>query len=217
MLCTYCPRFHPGGRPDRLLPGHHHVSNKRVAHQMPQRHHVRVAAVQPRGYPFDSPAAVEHVCAATAEAAANGAELVIFPEAFVGGYPWGLAFGTAVGGRKPAGRRTFGRYHDAAIPVPGPETERMGRAAASGGVYLAAGVIEKGAAHSPTRRAPRSTVRSARRWRARCWAKKASFTRTSTWATSRAASSTSTSSATMPAPTSSSSASTRLPRRPWDR
>ena len=116
---------------------------------MPQRHHVRVAAVQPRGYPFDSPAAVEHVCAATAEAAANGAELVIFPEAFVGGYPWGLAFGTAVGGRKPAGRRTFGRYHDAAIPVPGPETERMGRAAASGGVYLAAGVIEKGAAHSP--------------------------------------------------------------------
>ena len=98
---------------------------------MPSRHHVRVAAVQPRGYPFDSAAAIEHVCSATAEAAANGAELVIFPEAFVGGYPWGLAFGTAVGGRKPAGRRTFGRYHDDAIPVPGPETERMGRAGES--------------------------------------------------------------------------------------
>ncbi len=116
---------------------------------MPARNHVRVAAVQPRGFPFDSAAAVDCLCALTAEAAAEGAELIIFPEAFVGGYPWGLAFGTSVGGRKPAGRRTFGRYHDAAIAVPGPETERIGRAAADAGAYLAVGVIEKGAAHSP--------------------------------------------------------------------
>ena len=116
---------------------------------MPLRDHVRVAAAQPRGYPFDSAAAVDHVCKATATAAGEGADLVVFPEAFVGGYPWGLAFGTAVGGRKPAGRRTFGRYHDAAIPVPGPETVRMGQAAADAGVYLAVGVIERGAARSP--------------------------------------------------------------------
>lgn len=116
---------------------------------MPLKDHVRVAAVQPRGFPFDSSAAVDHLCEMTADAAAEAAELVIFPEAFVGGYPWGLAFGTAVGGRKPPGRRTFGRYYDAAITVPGPETERMGRAAADAGVYLAAGVIEKSAARSP--------------------------------------------------------------------
>ena len=91
---------------------------------MPHRPHLRVAAIQPRGYPFDPAAAIDHLCTATAEAARQGAELVLFPEAFVGGYPWGLAFGTAVGGRKPAGRRTFGRYHEAAIPVPGPETEQ---------------------------------------------------------------------------------------------
>ena len=116
---------------------------------MPRRDHVRVAAVQPRGYPFDTAGAVEHLCTATAEAGAEGAELVLFPEAFVGGYPWGLAFGTSVGGRKPAGRRTFGRYHDAAITVPGPETDKMGRAASGAGVHLAVGVIEKGAGHSP--------------------------------------------------------------------
>ena len=110
---------------------------------------VRVAAVQPRGFPFDSASAVSELCATTADAADAGAGLVVFPEAFIGGYPWGLAFGTAVGGRKPAGRRTFGRYHDAAIRVPGPETERMGRAAADAGVYLAVGVIEKGASGSP--------------------------------------------------------------------
>ena len=110
---------------------------------------VRVAAVQPRGFPFDSASAVSELCGTTAAAADAGAGLVVFPEAFVGGYPWGLVFGTAVGGRKPAGRRTFGRYHDAAIRVPGPETERMGQAAADAGVYLAVGVIEKGASGSP--------------------------------------------------------------------
>ena len=116
---------------------------------MPAKQHVRVAAAQPSGFPFDSGAAVDRLCEMTAEAAAEGAELIVFPEAFIGGYPWGLAFGTAVGGRKPPGRRTFGRYHDAAITVPGPETERMGQAAARAGVFLAVGVIEKGAARSP--------------------------------------------------------------------
>ncbi len=116
---------------------------------MSRKDHVRVAAAQPRGFPFDPAGAVDRLCDMTSEAAARGAELVVFPEAFVGGYPWGLAFGTAVGGRKPPGRRAFGRYFDAAITVPGPETERMGRAAADAGVYLAVGVIEKGAARSP--------------------------------------------------------------------
>ena len=110
---------------------------------------VRVAVVQPRGFPFDSVSAVDRVCAATAEAAAEGAQLIVFPEAFVGGYPWGLAFGTAVGGRKPAGRRTFGRYRDAAVAVPGPETERIAEAARSAGAYVAVGVVERAAPHAP--------------------------------------------------------------------
>ncbi len=116
---------------------------------MPLKDRVRIAAAQPRGFPFDSAAAVEHLCATTQEASLSGADLVVFPEAFVGGYPWGLAFGTAVGRRQPEGRRTFGRYRDAAIPVPGPETERMGEAAKDAGVFLAAGVIERGATRSP--------------------------------------------------------------------
>jgi len=116
---------------------------------MPAKQHVRVAAAQPCGFPFDSGAAVDRLREITAEAAGEGAELIVFPEAFIGGYPWGLAFGTAVGGRKPPGRRTFGRYYDAAITVPGPETERIGQAAAEAGVFLAVGVIEKGAARSP--------------------------------------------------------------------
>ena len=97
---------------------------------------VRVAAVQAAASPFDKAGAVETVCSMTAEAAAEGARLVLFPEAYVGGYPWGLAFGTAVGGRSDAGRRVFGRYWESAIDVPGPEVERMGQAAADAGVWL---------------------------------------------------------------------------------
>ncbi len=109
---------------------------------------VRVAVVQAAAAPFDSGAAVDNVCARTAEAAAEGAELVLFPEAYVGGYPWGLAFGTAVGGRSDPGRRTWERYWRSAIDVPGPEVERMAEAARAAGVYLCVGVIERDTTYS---------------------------------------------------------------------
>ncbi|MDP6579429.1 MAG: nitrilase-related carbon-nitrogen hydrolase [Vicinamibacterales bacterium] len=53
---------------------------------------VRVAVVQASATPFDRDADVDKVCAMTADAAVKGAKLVLMPEAFVGGYPWGLAF-----------------------------------------------------------------------------------------------------------------------------
>ena len=109
---------------------------------------VRVAAVQAAACPFDTNRAVEIVCSMTAEAAKEGAKLVLFPEAYVGGYPWGLAFGTAVGGRSEVGRRAFGRYWESAIDVPGPEVERMCQVAADFGVWLCVGVIERDTTYS---------------------------------------------------------------------
>lgn len=108
----------------------------------------RIAVVQPAPAFFDTPTAVDRVAALTAEAAGKGADLVVFPEAYVGGYPWGLAFGTAVGGRSPAGRRTWQRYHAAAVDVPGPETARIGEAAAAAGVTLVVGVVERDTTYS---------------------------------------------------------------------
>ncbi|MFW5952223.1 MAG: carbon-nitrogen hydrolase family protein [Gemmatimonadota bacterium] len=115
---------------------------------MKQSETVRVAVVQPTPAFFDPDAAVEAVAARTAEAAGQGARLVVFPEAFVGGYPWGLAFGTAVGGRLPEGRRGWERYWRGAIDVPGAHTERLAEVAREHGVYLAAGVIERDSRYS---------------------------------------------------------------------
>jgi len=109
---------------------------------------VRVAVVQASPAFFDTAGAVDKVCAMTADAAGRGAHLVLFPEAYVGGYPWGLAFGTAVGGRSDAGRRTWERYWAGAVDVPGPETARMGDAAREAGVHLCVGVIERDATYS---------------------------------------------------------------------
>ena len=109
---------------------------------------VRVAVVQASATPFDRDAAVDTVCVLTADAAAKGAKLVLLPEAYVGGYPWGLSFGTTVGGRSEAGRRLWERYWSSAVDVPGPEVERMGAAAEQAGVHLCVGVVERDSTYS---------------------------------------------------------------------
>ena len=54
-----------------------------------------------------------------AEAAALGSHLVVFPEAFIGGYPRGATFGAVIGKRSSKGREDFRKYHASAIEVPG--------------------------------------------------------------------------------------------------
>ncbi|MGD8806419.1 MAG: carbon-nitrogen hydrolase family protein [Chloroflexota bacterium] len=102
-----------------------------------------VAAVQAASIPFDRQATVEKALRLVREAAALGAKLVLFPEAFISGYPSGLSFGTVVGKRSDPGRRLWGRYWDSAVEVPGPATEKLAAAAREAGVYLAIGVIER--------------------------------------------------------------------------
>jgi nitrilase len=104
---------------------------------------VRVAVVQAGAVPFDTAACVEKAVKLTAQAAAKGAQVIVFPEAFIPGYPKGLSYGLVVGARDPVGREEFRLYLDAAIEVPGPHTERLGEAAAAAGAYVVMGVIER--------------------------------------------------------------------------
>jgi nitrilase len=101
------------------------------------------SVVQAASLPFDAPRSLEKLAALAADAARGGAKLVVFPEAFIGGYPKGMQFGTSLGIRTPEGREWFGRYFAGAIDVPGPETQRIGGVARDHGLHLVVGVIER--------------------------------------------------------------------------
>ena len=104
----------------------------------------RIAVVQAGATLFDTPATLERMAAHVAALGVAGAELAVFPEAYIGGYPKGLDFGARVGSRAPKGRDDFARYFASAIHVPGPETARIGEMAASIAATLVVGVIERG-------------------------------------------------------------------------
>ena len=104
---------------------------------------VRVAVVQAASVAFDRKRTLEKALDLTRDAARQGAQLVLFPEAFLSGYPRGLDFGAVVGARSDAGREDFRRYFESAVEVPGPVVETLGRAARSNSVHLVMGVIER--------------------------------------------------------------------------
>lgn len=104
---------------------------------------MRVAVVQAGSAVFDREACLAKVETLARKAAAQGAQLILFPEAFVGGYPKGLDFGARVGSRTEAGRDDFQRYFDAATQVPGPSVKRLGTLAGDLNTYLVIGVIEQ--------------------------------------------------------------------------
>jgi nitrilase len=104
---------------------------------------VHVAVVQAGAVLFDAEACVAKAVRLIGEASAMGAKVILFPEAFIGGYPKGLNYGLVVGARDAAGREEFRLYLDAAIDVPGAQTYRLGEAAAAHGAYVVIGVIER--------------------------------------------------------------------------
>jgi len=104
---------------------------------------IKAAVVQAAPALFDREASLEKTCRLTHEAAQQGAQLILFPEAFIPAYPRGLTFGVIVGQRKPAGRLTWERYWQNAVDVPGPATDTLGQAAKEAGAFLAVGVIER--------------------------------------------------------------------------
>ncbi|HYF94493.1 MAG TPA: carbon-nitrogen hydrolase family protein [Symbiobacteriaceae bacterium] len=104
---------------------------------------VRAAVVQAAPVLLDREATTAKVCRLIDEAAAQGANLILFPEAMIPAYPRGLSFGVVVGARDEAGRRAFARYWENSVEVPGPITDVIGAAAAKAKAYVAVGVIER--------------------------------------------------------------------------
>jgi nitrilase len=92
---------------------------------------------------FDCPATVAKVRQLSTEAAAGGASLVLFPEAFISGYPRGMSFGTVVGDRTAEGRDHFRRYWESSVDIPGPVVDELENVSAELGIHLVIGVVER--------------------------------------------------------------------------
>lgn len=99
----------------------------------------KAAAVQASPVFLDADATVENACGIIAEAAANGASLVAFPEVFVAGYPYWNWIMTPVQGSK-----WYERLYTNSITVPGPETDRLCQAAKENNCHVVIGVNERG-------------------------------------------------------------------------
>lgn len=92
---------------------------------------------------FDTAATVAKAETLMAEAAARGAQVLVFPEAFIGGYPKGADFHIFIGARTPEGRQDFFKYYEAAVVLDGPEIAQLAQAAGAHKLYVCVGIIER--------------------------------------------------------------------------
>tara|TARA_R110000787_G_scaffold28182_1_gene77061 strand:- start:20455 stop:21369 length:915 start_codon:yes stop_codon:yes gene_type:complete len=102
-----------------------------------------VAAVQAASKLFDTEATLCLFADKLTEAAKTGADLVVFPEAFIGGYPKGIDFGVRVGMRSPAGREQFRQYFDGAIERDSPQMSEIRALVKDAQVNVVLGIIER--------------------------------------------------------------------------
>ena len=105
----------------------------------------KLAVVQAAPVMFDKTACIEKALKLINECTANGAELIVFPELFIPGYPYGMTFGFRVGSRNADGRKDWKVYYDNSILANGPEMQQMIEKAKEQGIYLSIGYSERDA------------------------------------------------------------------------
>ena len=103
------------------------------------RKSVRVAIVQTPPVFLDREKCIDRACEKIAEAAGRGAELIVFPEAWISGYPyWGEGWESNLQGWIPVRVR----FYDNSLLIPSEDTARLGEAAAKANAYVVIGCNE---------------------------------------------------------------------------
>ena len=105
----------------------------------------KLAVVQAAPVMFDKTACIEKALKLINECTANGAELIVFPELFIPGYPYGMPFGFRVASRNADGRKDWKVYYDNSILANGPEMQQLIEKAKEQGIYLSIGYSERDA------------------------------------------------------------------------
>ncbi|PAV29698.1 nitrilase [Virgibacillus profundi] len=109
-----------------------------------------IAAIQAAPELFNLEKSLEKAATLTKEAAAKGADIVVFPESYLPAYPRGMNFGAIIGSRTDAGRSDFIRFVENSVVVPSEETEYLGEIARNNNVYLIMGITERDSKWSDT-------------------------------------------------------------------
>jgi nitrilase len=103
---------------------------------------VRVACIQAEPVVLDRDATIEKLAGLTAEAAGQGARLLVFPEAFIPAYPSSVWAKALAGWVTPGAKEAFALLARESIEIPGPAVDRLGEIAREHGVWLVTGVTE---------------------------------------------------------------------------
>jgi nitrilase len=104
---------------------------------------VKVCLVQDSPVFFNLEETLKKVEKLTEEYAAQGCQLIVFPESFIPGYPRGFDFGAVIGSRTSEGRKLYADYHKNSLDVKGEGLRRLEKLAKKLGVYLVVGATEK--------------------------------------------------------------------------
>jgi nitrilase len=104
---------------------------------------VRAAVVQAAPVLFDLTKSLQKLADLAADAARQRVKLIVFPEAFLSGYPKGHDFGVSLGIRTREGRDEFRRLFENGIEVPSKATEFIGSVARDHNIHLVVGAIER--------------------------------------------------------------------------
>ena len=105
--------------------------------------HMIIGAAQVGTCLFDPKATFQKFTSYLKQASAQGVGLLVFPEAFIGGYPKGLDFGVTVGARTKQGREDFRQYFEQAIERGSDDMRKIQSAIKAAKINVVLGLIER--------------------------------------------------------------------------
>ncbi|TAE33791.1 MAG: carbon-nitrogen hydrolase family protein [Alphaproteobacteria bacterium] len=102
----------------------------------------KVAIAQAGTYLLDNARTLEQMRELARDAATQQCDVILFPEAYVGGYPKYMDFGTIIGTRSTKGRELFAEYASSAMTIAQADIQ-IAECAQQAGITIITGFIER--------------------------------------------------------------------------
>ncbi len=104
---------------------------------------LKVCLIQESPVFFDKTRTLQKVHDLVKKYAKQGADLIVFPESFIPGYPRGFDFGAIIGSRTDEGRALYSEYYNNSISLESEDLKELEALSVSQNVYLVIGATER--------------------------------------------------------------------------